>query len=128
MKFLKILVLTVFSFWSLVFVFNSSADTIPRNFPTPKTEDQRPLLDKSARELYAQNCARCHGANGRGETELGRSFDVPNIAGADWQKKHSDAKISRKIIKGGGGMPAFAKKLSSKEIAAVVSYVRTLNK
>ncbi len=125
---MKFLILTVFGFCSLVFVFNSSANTILPNFPTPETADQRLLVDKSARELYSQNCARCHGANGRGETELGRSFDVPIIAAADWQKKHSDAKISRKIVKGGGGMPAFAKKLSPKEISAVVAYVRTLNK
>ena len=125
---MKFLILTFFGLWSLVIVFNSSANTVFPNLPNPKTEAQKPFVDKSASELYAQNCARCHGANGRGETELGRSFDVPNIAVADWQKKHSDAKISRKIIKGGGGMPAFVKKLSPKEINAVVGYVRKLNK
>ena len=86
------------------------------------------FADSSGRELYQQNCARCHGADGQGQTELGKTYDVPNIADVGYQKKHSDAKISRKIVKGGGGMPAFGKKLSQKDIAALTIYVRTLKK
>jgi mono/diheme cytochrome c family protein len=129
MKALKIsLTLTIFGLWFLVFGFSSSANDISKRLPSLKTESQKPFVDKSARELYAQNCARCHGADGRAETELGRTFDVPNIADESWQKKHNDQKISRKIAKGGGGMPAFAKKLSPKEINTLVSYVRSLKR
>ncbi|MEP6923162.1 MAG: cytochrome c [Pyrinomonadaceae bacterium] len=128
MKSLKIvLTVLVFGLWSLVFVFSSSANSFFNRLPDDlKAENQKPSADKSARELYAQNCARCHGTDGRGDTELGRTFDVPNIADGKWQNKHSDAKISRKISRGGGGMPAFARKLSAKEIASLVSHVRSL--
>jgi cytochrome c553 len=129
MKILKIsLILTVFSFCSLVFGFNSSASSFFENLPSKNNANPKPLVDKSAREVYAQNCARCHGADGRGDTDLGRTFDVINIADGDWQKKHSNAKIFRKIARGGGGMPAFAKKLSPQEINALVAYVRALKK
>lgn len=128
MKVVKILVLTFFSFSFLIFSFASSAKSIFDQSPNFKTEKPKPVADKSPNELYAQNCARCHGADGRGETELGRTFDVPNIADARWQSKHSDAKISKKIARGGGGMPAFAKKLTAKETALLVTYLRTLKK
>ncbi len=86
------------------------------------------LISPSARELYERSCANCHGADGRGETEYAETTDVPNIADAKWQRRHSDKKIAAKIIKGGGGMPAFGKKLSRNEVNALVAYVRTLKK
>jgi cbb3-type cytochrome c oxidase subunit III len=82
----------------------------------------------SGSEIYAQNCAKCHGADGRGETEESKKHKMPDISSARWQQRHSDKKIIKAIEKGGGGMPAFGKKLSKEEIAAVVSYVRELKK
>lgn len=129
MKFFKILsIALICGLWFLSFNFNSSANNSLKSLPPSNLTSANLFVDKSARELYAQNCARCHGADGAGETELGRSFDVPNIADENWQKKHSDQKISRKIARGGGAMPAFSRKLSPKEINALVAYVRALKK
>ena len=126
MKVFKIsLFFTFFSLWFVVCGFSSSA-TMIYSSELKSASAETGLADKTARELYAQNCARCHGADGRAKTELGETFEVPNIADARWQSKHSDAKITRKIIKGGGGMPAFGKKLSPQETASLVAYIRTL--
>lgn len=78
----------------------------------------------SARDLYQKNCARCHGADGKSDTELGRLFDSPDLTAGSIQRM-SRKKMAASISNGKGGMPAFKKKLSSKEIALMVNYVRS---
>ena len=82
-----------------------------------------------AAALFTQNCARCHGADGRGETALGKSLEAPNFADAEWWEKHrSGKKLVASITHGHGGMPAFGKKLSREDIAALAAYVRHFNR
>ncbi len=80
--------------------------------------------NNSARELFQNNCARCHGADGKSATELGKLFDSPDLTNGKIQKL-SRKRMANSISKGRGGMPAFKKKLSSKEIALLVNYVRS---
>jgi mono/diheme cytochrome c family protein len=77
--------------------------------------------------LYADNCARCHGANGEGVTN-----NFPNLAGNQsvWGTA-PDNDIS--MILGGyqpwhsnqSAMPEFNQHLSDAQIADVVNYIRT---
>ncbi len=80
----------------------------------------------NAAELFAQNCARCHGADGQGDTPLGHVYGTPDFTDARWWQQHG--KSSRQqiaiVTNGKGGMPSFKKKLSQREIAALVAYVR----
>jgi mono/diheme cytochrome c family protein len=76
------------------------------------------------KDIYARNCARCHGLDGRGQTEQGRKYDVPNLVGE--AKGFSSAKISRIITNGKQDMPAFGKKLTKKQISALTSFVKKL--
>ncbi|MGI8811095.1 MAG: c-type cytochrome [Pyrinomonadaceae bacterium] len=83
-------------------------------------------LDKpSARELYVQNCARCHGSDGRSQNALGRKLEASDLAGEEVQG-FSSAKITHVIRNGRPDMPAFGKKLSAPQIAALAAYVRSL--
>lgn len=74
------------------------------------------------------NCARCHGADGRGDTPLGHTYNSPDFTDQEWWKKHSDITSTRSLIaivtNGKGGMPAFGKKLKGSEIKSLVTYVR----
>lgn len=80
---------------------------------------------KSADVLFKQNCARCHGADGRGETAIGKIMNTPDMTDADWWRKQgSNAALARIVSNGKGGMPAFKKKLTRQEINSLVSYVR----
>ncbi len=82
-----------------------------------------------AAALFTQNCARCHGADGRGETALGKSLETPNFADAEWWEKHrSDKRLVASITHGHGSMPAFGKKLSREDITALAAYVRRFNR
>ena len=76
----------------------------------------------SPRTLFIQNCARCHGANGKAQTALGLKLEADDLTAST----ASTAKIIRTITNGRGDMPSFRKKLNSKQIASLAAYVRSL--
>jgi len=83
---------------------------------------------KRADELFARNCARCHGADGSGDTPLGHLYKAPDFTDSDWWKKNSSISTTRNlrsiITRGKAGMPAFGKKLSASEINLLIRRVR----
>ena len=76
----------------------------------------------SPRSLFMQNCARCHGANGKAQTALGKKLEADDLTASS----ASTAKIIRTITNGRGDMPSFKKKLSKAQIASLAGYVRSL--
>jgi mono/diheme cytochrome c family protein len=83
-------------------------------------------------ELYNRNCARCHGADGRGDTPLGHTFNAPDFTDPDWWEKNSAISSTRNlrsiVSRGKAGMPAFGKKLTKPEIILLVDHVRSFPK
>ncbi|MEP6706364.1 MAG: cytochrome c [Pyrinomonadaceae bacterium] len=95
-------------------------------------QQQRSSRVKHVDELFNRNCARCHGADGRGDTPLGHLYKAPNFTDSEWWKKNSDlsgVKALRSIvIRGKAGMPAFGKKLTRAEINLLVDRIRRFRK
>lgn len=96
---------------------------------TPSVTAQSKRKPSAATEdLFRTNCARCHGADGRGETPLGHTFKAPDFTDNEWWRKHSDITSTKRLVSivtnGKAGMPAFGKKLKSSEIQRLVNYVR----
>ena len=92
---------------------------------------KRQALSASAHrvnDLYRSNCARCHGAEGRGDTPLGKTFNAPDFTDQKWWQEHTAITNTRSLVSivtnGKGGMPAFGKKLNRSEINKLVAYVR----
>jgi mono/diheme cytochrome c family protein len=87
-----------------------------------------PRGDQQVGDLFRNNCARCHGADGRGDTPLGQTYKAPDFTDPEWWQKHSDITTSASLVSivsnGKGGMPAFGKKLSRAEVRRLVGYVR----
>ena len=79
-------------------------------------------------ESYAKHCASCHGKDGRAKTFKAKMNHARNLTDAEWQERVSDERIFNSIMNGKGKMPGYAKKLSAKEIDALVTYVRGLKK
>lgn len=77
-----------------------------------------------AHGLFVENCATCHGQDGRAKTFHGRFLGAQNLTAAEWQGETSDEEIIHAIKTGPKAMPAFEKKLSSSEVAALAKYVR----
>ena len=76
--------------------------------------------EMSPRSLYVQNCARCHGTNGKAETPLGRRLEADALNGV------SASKAARIIASGKGKMPSFRRKLTPAQISQIAGYVSTL--
>ena len=91
---------------------------------------------RSGSQIYANTCARCHGADGEGEAnwmvrkENGRLRPPPlNGDGHTWH--HADGVLYRIVSEGGAGvgfgsdMPSFKDELSREDIIAVLEYVKS---
>jgi mono/diheme cytochrome c family protein len=79
---------------------------------------------RGTKDVFIHNCARCHGLDGRGQTDQGRKYDVPNLVKE--AKGASSAKLGKIITNGKLDMPAFGKKLTKKQISALAAYVKKL--
>jgi cytochrome c6 len=77
--------------------------------------------------LYKTKCAGCHGADGKGETTVGKANNVRDLGSADVQGQ-SDEAIAAIINNGKGKMPAYGKSLKPEQIKDLVAYLRTLKK
>ena len=91
------------------------------------------LRAADAKINWANNCAQCHGASGKGDTKMGKMLNAADLTDAKKQASFTDAQAAAAIkdgIKQNGktAMKAFGGKLSDDEIKALVAYVRTLKK
>src|SRR5215475_558718 len=74
---------------------------------------------------YKAKCATCHGPEGKGDTAMGKSMKVKDLASADVQKQ-SDADLTTIIEKGKKPMPGYEGKLTKDQIDGLLKYVRSL--
>jgi mono/diheme cytochrome c family protein len=76
--------------------------------------------EMSPQSLYVQNCARCHGKDGKSDTPTGRRLKADDLNGV------SASKAARIIASGKGKMPSFKRKLTAAQISQIAGYVSTL--
>jgi cytochrome c6 len=74
--------------------------------------------------IFAKKCVLCHGADGTGNTPLGKQLQAANLHSKDVQKQ-PDAELHRIIHDGQTNMPPFGDQLTDDEIDQVIQYVRT---
>jgi len=86
-----------------------------------------PMAAQDAAGTYKAKCAMCHGADGKGDTAVGKNMGVHDFSSAAVQQQ-SDADLTQIIAKGKNKMPAYANKLSESDISGLVAYVRQLGK
>lgn len=77
--------------------------------------------------LYKTKCAACHGQDGKGETAVGKTNKLRDLASAEVQKQ-SDADLTALISAGKGKMPGYAKSLKPEQIKDLVAHIRSLTK
>lgn len=97
----------------------------------PPWQYQQAVAGAPGSQTYAARCASCHGADGRGQGEW-----MPPLAGASssMAKEHASSinitlNGAQRVVAAGVPdayrMPAFREQLSDREIAEVLSFVRT---
>jgi len=74
---------------------------------------------------FKAKCAMCHGADGKGDTSMGKTMKLRDLGSADVQGQ-SDADLTGIIANGKGKMPKYDGKLSKDQISDLVKYIRTL--
>lgn len=82
------------------------------------------------KEVYAKNCAKCHGEDGAGKTKMGEK-----LACKDYSKEAVKVEEGIKAVKEGlkdkdgkTQMKAFGESLSDEEIKAAVEHLASLKK
>ena len=86
-----------------------------------------PASAQAAAGTYKAKCAMCHGADGKGDTPMGKRLGIHDFASED-VKKQSDADLANVIAKGKNKMPGYEKSLKEAEIKDLVTYIRGLGK
>jgi mono/diheme cytochrome c family protein len=91
------------------------------------------LRAADAKTNWANNCAQCHGSDGKANTKMGKVLSAKDLTDPKVQAAFTDAKATQSIkegVKQNGKttMKAFGGKLTDEEIKALVAYVRTLKK
>ena len=90
------------------------------------------LVRADAKDTWEKQCAKCHGADGKGDTKMGKKLEVKDYTDAKVQAAMKDDDMA-KIIKEGKKegdktkMKAFAD-LSDGDIKALVAHVRSFKK
>lgn len=80
--------------------------------------------DAGGAVVFAQNCAQCHGNDGKGKA----AFKTPDFTDPSVQASLTDEQMIAIIRNGkkGTAMPGWAGQLSDEQITAVAAYVRSL--
>ena len=85
----------------------------------------RPAHAQSESErLYKAKCVSCHGADGSGNTPMGKKLGVHDFRSGEVQKL-TDAELTEIISKGKNKMPGYEKSLKADEIKGLVAHIRS---
>ena len=80
------------------------------------------------KELFAKQCAACHGPDGKAQSPVARKLGVKDLS----QSKLTEAEIEKQIVEGKRddhgkeNMPSFKGKLSTDEIKSLITAVKDL--
>ena len=95
-----------------------------------------PLLSAKAadgKEIYEKECAKCHGADGKGETKMGKKLGAKDYTDAKVQDELKDEAAIKAVKEGfkdkdGKVIMKPAEGMSNEDITAVVAYLRKFKK
>ncbi len=75
--------------------------------------------------VYKAKCASCHGADGSGQTTIGKKMNLRDLRAPEVQKQSND-ELTKIIADGKLKMPAYGAKLTADEIKGLVTFIREL--
>jgi mono/diheme cytochrome c family protein len=85
------------------------------------------MAQQAGEATYKAKCAMCHGADGTGNTPIGKNMKLRSFKSPE-DIKATDADLFKQTKDGVGKMQGYAGKLTDAQIQDVVTYIRTLQK
>ncbi len=76
-------------------------------------------------ELYAANCAKCHGDDGRAQTPVGKAMKATSLVDPQWAAEDSASALVS-AFRENSKHKAIAGKLSDEDLLAIAGHVRQL--
>lgn len=73
-------------------------------------------------EEFVKYCAKCHGEDGKAQTQRGKSLDAQDFTDSEFQSSESDAELIDAVTEGKDDMPPFGKKLTKEQIESLVKF------
>jgi mono/diheme cytochrome c family protein len=75
--------------------------------------------------IFQQDCAGCHGADGKGAAMRSAMPAIPDFTDERWQSQRSNARLRASILRGKGElMPSFRDRLNEDRVHDLLAYVR----
>ena len=91
----------------------------------PRADAAGPEKAAGPPPLFVQKCAKCHGEDGRAQTEKGKKMHAQDFTDPDFQQHKKDEQLIDAITNGTEkDMPAFGKVLTPAEIESMLKVVR----
>lgn len=81
----------------------------------------------SGKKIFGFDCAQCHGADGRGKTEIAKQSKLPDLTASATLKGRTDGELFYRIKTGHGDMPGEGDRVKPEQLWDVVNYVRSLS-
>ena len=90
-------------------------------------------MAEDAKATFEKDCAKCHGADGKGDTKMGKKLGVKDYTDAKVQAELRDAAATKAIKEGlkdkeGKVLMKPAESLDDNQIKGLVAYMRTFKK
>jgi mono/diheme cytochrome c family protein len=82
---------------------------------------------EDGQKVFEQNCAKCHGPDGSGNTAIGKAVGAKDLRSPEAQKL-TDAQIATQIDQGKGNMPPFGGTVNKAQINDLIAYIHVLTK
>lgn len=91
------------------------------------------LAAADAKAIYVKDCQKCHGADGKGLTTMGKKLKVKDWTDAQVQSKFTDEEAIKAIKEGKKEgdktrMKAYKDQYSDQEVKDLVAYIRKFAK
>jgi cytochrome c1 len=86
-----------------------------------------------AKATYEKDCAKCHGADGKGETKMGKKLGVKDYTDAKVQAELKDSEATKAIKEGlkdkeGKVLMKPFENLDDNQVKGLVAYMRSFKK